>query len=229
VTVLALVLDTATPAITAAVVLVDPTTTGRTGVTALAARSVIDAKAHGELLAPAVAAVLAAAGVGSRDLGAVVAGVGPGPYTGLRVGLATAAAIGAALSIPTYGICSLDAIGTASRSATLVATDARRKEIYWAIYRGGVALTEPAVDRPDRVAELLSGSEVEVALGDGARRYADVLRFPVLDEPRYPPPVALAMLAAERLRSGAPGEVLTPLYLRRPDAAEPHAPKVVTA
>jgi tRNA threonylcarbamoyl adenosine modification protein YeaZ len=226
---LTLVLDTATPAITAAVVLVDPTANGPAGVKALAARSVIDAKAHGELLSPAISAVLAAAGVGSRDLGAVVVGLGPGPFTGLRVGLATAAAVGQALSIPTYGVCSLDAIGAASRSATLVATDARRKEIYWAIYRGGVALTEPAVDRPARVAELLEGSEVDAAVGDGARRYADVLPFPVLDEPRYPPPVALATLAADRLRGGARSDALTPLYLRRPDAAAPHAPKVVTA
>ena len=224
---LALVLDTATPAITAAVVLVDPTAADRSGVTLLATRTVIDAKAHGELLSPSVWSVLATAGVRSRDLGAVVAGVGPGPFTGLRVGLATAAAIGQALSIPTYGVCSLDAIGAQSRSATLVATDARRKEIYWAVYRGGVALTEPAVDRPERVAELLAGSEVEAAAGDGAHRYADVLPFPLLAEPRYPPPLNLAALAAARVRSGAPSEALTPLYLRRPDAAEPHAPKAV--
>jgi len=227
--VLALVLDTATPAITAAVVLVDPTASGPTGVKALAARSVVDAKAHGELLAPAVSAVLAASGAVSRDLGAVVAGLGPGPFTGLRAGLVTAAAIGQALSIPTYGVCSLDAIGATSRAATLVATDAKRKEIYWAVYRGGVALTEPAVDRPERVVELLEGSEVGQAVGDGAHRYADVLPFELLDEPRYPPPLALATLALDRVRGAAPSEVLTPLYLRRPDAAEPHAPKAVTA
>jgi tRNA threonylcarbamoyl adenosine modification protein YeaZ len=225
--VLVLVLDTATPAVTAAVVLVDPMASGRTGVRALSARCVTDARAHGELLAPAVASVLSAAGVSGRDLAAIVAGVGPGPFTGLRVGLATGASIGQALGIPTYGVCSLDAIGTAARAASLVATDARRKEIYWGVYRGGVALTEPAVDRPERVAELLAGSEVEVALGDGAHRYAAALPWPYLDEPRYPPPVALACLAADRVRHRAPGEILTPLYLRRPDVAEPHAPKAV--
>jgi tRNA threonylcarbamoyl adenosine modification protein YeaZ len=176
-----------------------------------------------------MSAVLADSGVRSRDLGAIVAGLGPGPFTGLRVGLATAAAAGQALSIPTYGVCSLDAIGAASHAATLVATDARRKEIYWGVYRGGVALTEPSVDRPEYVAELLAGSEVEVCAGDGAHRYADLLPFAVLDEPRYPPPLALATLALPRLRGGAVGEALVPLYLRRPDAAEPHAPKVVTA
>jgi tRNA threonylcarbamoyl adenosine modification protein YeaZ len=225
--VLALVLDTATPAITAAVMLVDPTANGEDGVTELAVRSVTNAKAHGELLAPQITEVLAASGVQGRDLGAIVAGLGPGPFTGLRVGLATAAALGQALSIPTYGVCSLDAIGAASRATTLVATDARRKEIYWAVYRGGVALTEPAVDRPERVVELLAGSEVEVAVGDGAHRYTAVLPFAVLDEPRYPPPLALATLAAARLRDSASSEALTPLYLRRPDAAEPHAPKAV--
>jgi tRNA threonylcarbamoyladenosine biosynthesis protein TsaB len=227
--VLVLVLDTATPAITAAVVLVDPTATGQSGLKALATRSVTDPMAHGELLAPEILTVLASAGVGGRDLGAIVAGLGPGPFTGLRVGLATAAAFGHALSIPTYGVCSLDAIGTAARAATLVATDARRKEIYWAVYRGGVPLTEPAVDRPERVADLLAGSEVEVALGDGAHRYASVLPLTVIDEPRFPPPLALATLAVERVRRGAPSEALTPLYLRRPDAAQPHAPKAVTA
>jgi tRNA threonylcarbamoyl adenosine modification protein YeaZ len=226
---LVLVLDTATPAVTAAVALLDPTPRDGAGVRVLATRTVVDARAHAELLAPEISAVLRAAGVGARDLAAVVAGVGPGPFTGLRVGLATAASMGAALSVPTYGVCSLDAIGTAARAATLVATDARRKEVYWAVYRGGVPLTAPAVDRPERVAQRLHGSEVEVALGDGAHRYASVLPYPVLDEPRYPPVLALATLAAGRVRDRAPGEVLTPLYLRRPDAAEPHAPKAVLA
>jgi len=183
-----------------------------------------------------VTAVLLQAGVGVRDLTALVAGVGPGPFTGLRAGLAVAASMGHALAIPTYGVCSLDGIGAVAEyersgreagSATLVATDARRKEIYWALYRDGAALTEPAVDRPARVAELLAGGEVQVAVGDGAQRYADVLPFPVLDEPRYPSAVALAERAADRIRGAAPSEVLTPLYLRRPDAAEPHAPKAV--
>jgi tRNA threonylcarbamoyl adenosine modification protein YeaZ len=224
---LTLVIDTATPAITAAVALVDPT--GASDVRLLAQRSVVDAKAHGELLAPAVAAVLAEAGIGSRDLAAVVVGLGPGPFTGLRVGLVTAATIGSALSVPTYGVCSLDALGASARAATLVATDARRKEIYWGVYRGGVALTEPAVDRPERVAELLAGSEVASALGDGAHRYAAVLPFELVAEPRYPDPLALARAAAGRVRDRAPSEALTPLYLRRPDAAEPHTPKAVLA
>jgi tRNA threonylcarbamoyl adenosine modification protein YeaZ len=225
--VLVVAVDTSTPAVTAAVMLIDPNATGRAGVVPLAARRSVDARAHAELLAPAVTEVLADAGASGRDLAAIVAGTGPGPFTGLRVGLMTAAAMGQALGIPTYGVCSLDAIGTQARATTLVAADARRKEIYWAVYRGGVALTEPAVDRPERVAELLAGSGVELAVGDGALRYADVLGLPVHEEPRYPPPLALVELAADRVRGRAESEVLTPLYLRRPDAAQPRPPKAV--
>lgn len=225
---LVVVLDTSTPAVTAAVALVDPNATGRSGVEMLSARRAVDARAHGELLAPAIAEALADAGVSGRDLAAILAGLGPGPFTGLRVGLVTAAAMGQALALPTYGVCSLDAMGVYARATTLVATDARRKEIYWAVYRGGVPLTEPAVDRPERVAELLAGSGVEAAMGDGALLHAAVLAIPVLDEPRYPPPAGLAALAAERVRSRGESEALTPMYLRRPDAVEPRAPKAVT-
>lgn len=218
-----LVIDTATPAVTAAVVSID----GH-GVTPLAEHSSVDERAHGELLAPAITAVLAEAGIGPRDLTAIVAGVGPGPFTGLRVGLATAVAMGQALAIPTYGVCSLDALGCAVPATVLVATDARRREIYWAVYRDGVAVTPPAVERPAQVAEQLADHGVAAALGDGAHRYASVLPIPILDEPRYPPARTLARLAADRVRGRAPSEPLTPLYLRRPDAAEPHPPKAVT-
>jgi tRNA threonylcarbamoyl adenosine modification protein YeaZ len=226
--VLVLVVDTSTPAVSAGVMLVDPMVAGRTGVQSLTEHRVVDERAHGELLAPAVRTVLSTAGIGTCDLAAVVAGVGPGPFTGLRVGLVTAAVMGDGLGIPTYGVCSLDGIGLQSRVPTLVATDARRKEIYWAVYRGGVALSEPSVDRPDRVAQLLDGTQVQVAVGDGAQRHAGVLPFPVLDEPRYPSVLALGELAADRIRSRAPSEALTPLYLRRPDAEQPHRSKRVT-
>jgi tRNA threonylcarbamoyl adenosine modification protein YeaZ len=220
-----LVIDTATPAVTTAVVAIaDPAE-----VTPLAARSTVDERAHGELLAPAITAVLAESGLRPRDLAAVVAGVGPGPFTGLRVGLVTAATMAATLTIPAYGVCSLDAIGSAAQSTTLVATDARRREIYWALYRDGKALTAPAVEAPAAVVERIAGREVAAALGDGAHRYAALLPYPVLDEPRYPSAMALARLAAARVLERAPGEALTPLYLRRPDAAQPHAPKAVTA
>ncbi|MCW2525783.1 MAG: peptidase glycoprotease, partial [Pseudonocardiales bacterium] len=103
--VLALVIDTSSAAVTAGLAEVGPT-----GVEVLAHRVTIDARAHGELLAPQIAACFNEAGLAPARLAAVVAGLGPGPFTGLRVGLVTAAMFGDLLGIPTYGVCSLDAI-----------------------------------------------------------------------------------------------------------------------
>jgi tRNA threonylcarbamoyl adenosine modification protein YeaZ len=94
--VLVLALDTSTPASTAG--LAEVTAGGLIG---MAEQRTVDPRAHGEKLAPEIAAVLAAAGVRPGDLGAIVAGLGPGPFTGLRVGLVTAASMGQALGIPT--------------------------------------------------------------------------------------------------------------------------------
>jgi len=210
--VLVVVLDTSTPAVTAALVDLD-------GPRVRAERRTVDARAHGELLAPSVAAVLAEDGVRPRDLAAVVAGLGPGPFTGLRVGLVTAAALSQALSIPAYGVCSLDGIGAIVPGRVLVATDARRKEVYWAVYHDGARVDGPAVSRPGD----FGGVDVDAAVGDGALRYAEELPWPVRPEPRYPSSAALAELAAPRIAAGAAGEPLTPLYLRRPDAVEPEA------
>jgi tRNA threonylcarbamoyl adenosine modification protein YeaZ len=216
--VLIVVVDSATPAITAAVAAVHDD-----GIEVLAQWVTVDARAHGELLAPGIAAVLQDAGARPGDLTAVVAGLGPGPFTGLRVGLVTAASLADALHIPVYGVCTLDALGWApGPGRTLVATDARRKEVYWAVYEDGLRLTGPSVGKPDAL-PLPEG--VIAAVGDGALRYADVLGLPVRDEPRYPPPAGLVALAADRIRDKAPSERLTPLYLRRPDAVEPTARK----
>jgi tRNA threonylcarbamoyl adenosine modification protein YeaZ len=214
--VLVLVVDSSTPAVTAALVQVDAD-----GVTLRARRCTVDARAHGELLAPQVDAVLAEADARPADLAAIVAGLGPGPYTGLRVGLVTAATMGQVLGIPTYGVCSLDGVGhpAAAGEPVLAATDARRREVYWAVYDGaGQRIAGPNVDTPAVAAARARDLAVTVAVGDGAHRYADVLDLPLRAEPRYPDPVALATLAAERIRAGAPGDPLTPLYLRRPDA-----------
>jgi tRNA threonylcarbamoyl adenosine modification protein YeaZ len=212
---LVLVLDTATPAVTAALVRVS----GVGAVELLAERVTVDGRAHGELLGPQVEAVLAAAGARVADVTAVVAGTGPGPFTGLRVGLVTAAAIGQAGNIPTYGVCSLDGIGAGTTGRVLVATDARRREVYWAGYADGVRIAGPGVGR---AAEL----ETEgYAYAVGAA--AESLALPVRAQPSYPVARELAALAAERVHSGAPSEGLTPLYLRRPDAVEPTGRKLV--
>ncbi|PZS31931.1 MAG: tRNA (adenosine(37)-N6)-threonylcarbamoyltransferase complex dimerization subunit type 1 TsaB [Pseudonocardiales bacterium] len=217
---LVLAIDTSTPAVTAAVGEV-----GDGGAPALLAQRVtVDARRHGELLTPSIEAVLSESGCAPGDLAAVVAGVGPGPFTGLRIGLVSAAALADALGLPTYGVCSLDAIAHAPAGMTarmpgglLVATDARRREIYWAVYGpDGARLVDPSVSRPADVP--VDGCVL--ARGAGAQLYADVLGLPV-EEPAHPPALALITLAAGRVSAGAPSEVLTPLYLRRPDATEP--------
>ncbi len=219
---LALVLDTSSAAVTAGVA----DFSGSSTPAVLAERVTVDARAHAELLAPSVRDCLATVGVRLDQLSAVVAGLGPGPYTGLRVGLMTAAALADATGLPSYGVCSLDAVaaGLADQDELLVAGDARRKEVYWARYRHGARLAEPAVGKPaDLVAELTGRMA-----GAGARLYAGVLGLPLLDAD-YPTAAGLAACAADRVRDRAPGEVLVPLYLRRPDAVEPGARKPVTA
>lgn len=218
---LALVIDTSSAAVTAGVAEVASGVAPRV----LAQQVIIDARAHGERLAPSIQASLAEAGVRFPDLAAVVAGTGPGPFTGLRVGLVTAAAIGDATGLPTYGVCSLDAIAAvhADCADLLVAGDARRKEVYWARYRHGIRTAGPEVTKP---AEL--STEAAAMAGAGARLYADVLGLPLLEED-YPPVAGLATVAAERVLNRAPGEPLTPLYLRRPDAVAPGERRQVTA
>ncbi len=114
------------------------------------------------LLTPNVIAAVADAGLTMADLDAVVVGCGPGPFTGLRVGMATAAAYGHALGVPVYGVCSLDAIGVLTTGDVLVVTDARRREVYWARYRDGVRIDGPGVsaaaDVPIGDAERVAGS-----------------------------------------------------------------------
>jgi tRNA threonylcarbamoyladenosine biosynthesis protein TsaB len=218
-----IVIDTSTPAVTVAVAAIGPD-----GVEVRSQRVSVDARAHGELLGPGVEAVLAEADARPGDLAAIVAGLGPGPFTGLRVGLVTAASFGQALGIPTYGVCSLDGIGAATSGVTLVATDARRKELYWAVYVDGVRRYGPAVNRPADIPDQLtehSGQIPRLAVGDGAPALETTM--PVRLEPRYPDATLLVLLAAERVHSGAPSEALTPIYLRRPDAVEPGARKLV--
>jgi tRNA threonylcarbamoyl adenosine modification protein YeaZ len=216
--VLVLALDTSTPAVTAA--LAEVTDGGMEGV---GERRTVDPRAHGELLAPQVAALLADAGATVRDLGSIVVGLGPGPFTGLRVGLVTAASMGQALGIPAYGGCSLDALGRAAGPGrVLVATDARRREVYYATYADGVRVGELDVAKPADVVVT-----ADRAVGEGALKYSEVFGLPIDDWLLYPPGEALVALAAERIRGRLPGERLTPLYLRRPDAVESATRKTV--
>ena len=151
----------------------------------------------------------------ARDLGAVVVGLGPGPFTGLRVGLVTAATMADALGVPAYGVCSLDAVG--ERRAGLVVTDARRREVYWARYDGGARVDGPAVERPAdarRAARTGCGRPAGRRGRGAARAASPAARW--TRARRYPSAPALVRLAAGRSLGGAPSEALTPLYLRRP-------------
>ncbi|WP_214414877.1 tRNA (adenosine(37)-N6)-threonylcarbamoyltransferase complex dimerization subunit type 1 TsaB [Sphaerisporangium fuscum] len=221
---LVLAFDTATPAVTAAL---------HDGDRVLAASTIVDARRHGELLVPSIEEVLREAGASLPDVTAIVAGSGPGPYTGLRVGLMTAQALASTTGAPAYGVCTLDAVAYACglTEPFIAATDARRKEVFWARYADmRTRLEGPSVSRPGEVPGELP------LVGAGARMYAQVLGEARLveDAPDYPLAGALASLAVERLRAGAGPEetVLTeprPIYLRRPDAQVPGPPKKVTA
>ncbi|MDT0448864.1 tRNA (adenosine(37)-N6)-threonylcarbamoyltransferase complex dimerization subunit type 1 TsaB [Streptomyces hesseae] len=219
---LLLALDTATPAVTVAL---------HDGESVVAESTQVDARRHGELLLPAVDRVLREAGTELDAVTGIVVGVGPGPYTGLRVGIVTAATFGATLSVPVHGLCTLDGIAYAAGQQGLtgefvVATDARRKEVYWARYADArTRITEPAVDRPAELTERLAGL---TAVGAGAVLYRDAFSDVREELPQHQSAASLAALAAEKLRTG--GEFLPdqPLYLRRPDAQVPANYKVVT-
>ncbi|HEY2042222.1 MAG TPA: tRNA (adenosine(37)-N6)-threonylcarbamoyltransferase complex dimerization subunit type 1 TsaB [Jatrophihabitans sp.] len=219
---LVLVIDTSSAAVTAGIVEISATERAE-DIGVRAEQTTIDGKSHGELLTPSIKQALQASKLAMSDLTAVIAGVGPGPFTGLRVGLITAAAISDALQIPSYGVCSLDAIASTAltNDRLLVATDARRREVYWAVYYNGVREGEPNVGK---AAELTV--DAAAMAGAGARQYQDVLGLPLLDND-YPTVVGLARCAADRVRNHAPAELLVPLYLRRPDAVEPAARKSV--
>lgn len=199
---LLLAFDTATPAITAAV---------HDGSRVVGAAGHEGAMAHGELLVPTILEALAAAGAATSDVTEVAVGVGPGPFTGLRVGIVTALTLGRSLGVPVRGVCSLDAIaaGTRAEGEFVVATDARRKEVYWARYDAqGRRMSDPAVDRPDVVGAL--GLPV---VGRGTLVHPQLAGS--LEGPPDPSGAALAELVA----SGRALEVaVEPLYLRRPDA-----------
>jgi tRNA threonylcarbamoyl adenosine modification protein YeaZ len=212
--VLVIALDTSTPAVTAGLVALDD---GRPR--SLAERVTVNPRAHGELLMPQLLDVMTEAGHELADADAIVVGSGPGPFTGLRVGMATAAALGQACGRPVHPVCSLDAIAAQATAdgPLLVATDARRKEVYWAAYDAArTRIDGPHVQRPADVPT----ADFAAAAGE----MAEALGLAVVD-PRYPTPVGLVAAASAALR--AEPAPLVPLYLRRPDAEAPGKRKSV--
>ncbi len=241
-----LALDTSTPTVTAGVVDVmrpheiaelmaagsasEPPRPWRT----VAERTVTDSFGHAEHLMPLATGALADAGRAIADLDAVVVGIGPGPFTGLRVGMVTAAALGDARRIPVHGAPSHDAMllaadGHEAAGDVLVITDARRREVYVSGYGSdGSRRLGPIVTAPAALNDLLAehGIQPVAMTGAGTSLVADILDLPHL-APTGSCSGALVACALQPLLTGAVPGPLVPLYLRRPDAAEPSAPKAV--
>lgn len=180
-----------------------------------------DPMRHVEQLAPLLAGLTAESGVRLNELSRVVVGVGPGPFTGLRVGIATARSICYALGIELRGVCSLDVLAaqwacseTPPDGEVLIATDARRQEVYWARYaRDGRRIAGPAVSRPTELPELPIGGPATLAHPDLEAADTAPLR---LDGGQ------LALLGGDLPDAG-----IEPLYLRNPDARPPGPRKSV--
>jgi tRNA threonylcarbamoyladenosine biosynthesis protein TsaB len=210
-----LAFDTATPYVTVAL---------HDGDDVVAERRSEQRMKHGEQLAPLIEAVLADAGIVRQDLTAIAVGIGPGPFTGLRVGLVTARTLAFVLEIPVYGVCSLDVLAVEAARGSLVdrefmvATDARRKEVYLASYdERGRRLEGPDVLRPADAATDLP------VVGEGGELYPEA--FPDRRDPTLPSAGWLARAVAEELAELHDPE---PMYLRRPDAVAPGLPKRVS-
>ena len=211
---LVLAVDSSTPVLTAGVARV----TDDGSVTVVAERTLTDAFAHAEQLMPLVRGALTDGGRQLPDVTAVVTGLGPGPFTGLRVGIATAAALADGLGVPVHGVGSHAGLAAGSAGTVLVVTDARRREVYVSVHRDGVQIVEPAPVAPATVTDWLAahGVRPDAMTGPGTSLLDG--GWPVVD--RAGPLTAGLVGAADLTATPVP---LVPLYLRRPDATEPSA------
>jgi len=222
--VLILGIDTATPQVGCAI-------GGHEGV--IASFSVAKGKRHAETLVPAIDFICRQAHVELDEIGAIAVDVGPGLFTGLRVGVATAKAMASALRVPVVGVSSLDLLAFPLRWTNrriLSIVDARRGEVFYASYRqvpGGVQrLTEAQVGSPEQLCnEIQATGEECLAVGDGARRYADelidLIKVEIADAGlAYPSPQSLVQLAHARAvrEEFMNAWDLQPVYLRKADA-----------
>lgn len=199
----------------------------------LASAHSLRGRRHAETITPQIQFVHRQAGVDLSEISVVAVDLGPGLYTGLRVGIATAMAMAYGLEVPMIGVPSLDLLAFPVRfSPRLIVAviDARRTEVFYAFYRnvpGGVQrVSEPAVSSPDDLAgELLASGEECLLVGDGAIRYREsfdglskvVIAEQVLAYPNAASLVQLAHARALREEFVKPWEI-EPLYMRQPDA-----------
>ena len=181
----------------------------------VASDRVADRRGHAEKLMPAIIAMCERAGIAVSDITEVAVGVGPGPFTGLRVGIVTAHTIAAMAGTELHGVCSLDVMarqwvdsGSSPQSDFVIASDARRRELYWARYdASGSRIGDPRVSTPDVIGSLpLAGPGREVY----PELFADVGGPTTLDA---------GLIAGSW--AGLPDVGIEPLYLRKPDASVP--------
>jgi tRNA threonylcarbamoyladenosine biosynthesis protein TsaB len=199
----------------------------------LAAAQTSRGRRHAELLTPTIDFVRRSARVELKEISCVAVDLGPGLFTGLRVGIAAAKALAQALRVPMVGVPSLDLLAFPVRHTSRLivgAIDAKRDELFYAMYRqvpGGVQrVSDHQLGSPDDLAsDLLMARDEILLVGDGALRYREVFdglkRVELADRGfAHPSATSLVQLAhAQALREQfvAPWE-LTPLYLRKPDA-----------
>jgi tRNA threonylcarbamoyladenosine biosynthesis protein TsaB len=173
-------------------------------------------RGHQERLGAMVREAMAKASLAFPDLDRIGVTVGPGSFTGLRVGLAFAKGLSAALDKPAVGVGALETLAAERPGFVVAAVDARRDQLYVQAFRDGRALMEPAaLHADDAVAQLRALGRPDTIVGSGAPLLAGAFPDAAADDTAVPDPAALARLAA---RTNAP---VKPLYLRAPDAKLP--------
>lgn len=180
-----------------------------------------DTMKHAEVVGALIVETLENMSATASDVTAVVAGVGPGPFTGLRVGLAAASAFAVGRGIPLLPVVSHDAIAFDALEEVdgpvIVVTDARRRELYWSIYDGWCPyglpnrLAGPSLSKPEDVPTEIDGRAL--TRWDASEVSAGLL----------------GIIAARRLAAGLEFEPFEPLYLRSPDVTMPNGPKRVNS
>ena len=215
-------IETATPQVSVAI-------GGHEGVIGLV--EVARGRRHAETLVPSIEFLCAQTGIELEEVGVIAADVGPGLFTGMRVGLATAKAMAHALRVPMIGLSSLDLLAFPHRRSDRVVVpvvDARKGQIFYAMYRqvpGGLQQVAPPqlANVDELVADLLARSQETLCVGDGALRYRDEIcegyhcEFGDESSPSAGPLVQLAHAKALREDWSNPADI-HPLYLRAPDA-----------
>jgi tRNA threonylcarbamoyladenosine biosynthesis protein TsaB len=194
---------------------------------------------HGEMLAPMIQAVLHQAGCTVNDVGCIAVDVGPGLFTGMRVGIATAKAMAEVLEVDLVGVSSLEVLAQQARTSgaaldvDVVASiiDARRGEVFWSLFRAADAeqLTSPRAGSPEECLESIAARGQSVCLvGTGVGRYTSIfddgLRLAVPEfrvsssDSGVPKASTVASIARGRLIDAVTVDELVPMYLRAPDA-----------